>query len=665
MNLSDELSAGGLGTPELDWQANRLTGIGREHWAAIADNLLVAVRPFASADHSSIDLPGRPSVSGVRADGLEGFARTFLLAAIRVAGDQGADPHGHLDFYRRGLLSGTAPSQPGQRVSGSPEHWPPIRSATAGGQPMVESASIALALHLTRPWLWDRLAQREQSAVEAWLREALRHEPAPNNWFVFPLTVASFLEAIGHADDETRSFIARALTLLEGWYHGDGWYSDGDGRAFDHYVGWTMHAYPMIFAFLRSDPVLLERFGPRLQRFLEDFCETFDDNGAPIYQGRSLTYRFAALAAPALGVLTGYSPLDSGQSRTLASRTLKYFLSKGAVVDGVLSLGWHGPHAATVQGYSGPASPYWGSNGFLLLLLGKDDPFWSAPEKEPRSDSMIRPIVPVGWLVHRTADGIARLHNHGSDHIGIRQGESGMPNPLYSRFAYSTRTGPTQSGNASDNDCQLVIGSVASSRHRIHPLGTGSDWAASWHTPVFADSSSSGFVLPQARIDSLVIAHGDCDVRVYRLHCVPEGTPIRLSGWAIAALSPADITTRLSESPENPENLKNPTISLAHVHDGLVSGLVGLQGFTSAQVDRAPGGTAFGRWALVPTLRGVTKGKIFAACARVSAGADLATSPPEVRSAGQNSSTLTLAWNDGEHLIEWTTDGPSVRWITG
>jgi hypothetical protein len=56
------------------------TGPEARAWlAAYADRLLAAVQPYASPTGSLITLPGRPGGYGTAVDGLEGFARTFLL----------------------------------------------------------------------------------------------------------------------------------------------------------------------------------------------------------------------------------------------------------------------------------------------------------------------------------------------------------------------------------------------------------------------------------------------------------------------------------------------------------------------------------------------------------------------------------------------------------
>src|SRR5665647_3089967 len=154
----------------------------------------------------------------------------------------------------------------------------------------------------------------------------------------------------------------------------------------------------------------------------------------------------ATLAAVATGEVFGCTPMTHGQSRRILSAGLRYFFERGATKGGILTMGWLGPHSATLQRYSGPGSPYWASKGFGALMLPADHPVWTEPE-EPldgdRSD-YVRTIGPIGVMVQDTAsDGLVRVHNHGSDHINPHEADSGAPDPLYARFAYSTRTGPT------------------------------------------------------------------------------------------------------------------------------------------------------------------------------------------------------------------------------
>ncbi|CAM5567445.1 hypothetical protein SRIMM317S_04764 [Streptomyces rimosus subsp. rimosus] len=173
--------------PPEDRELSPYTGWTRAHWETTADHLLQAVVPHASPRNGLINLPGvRPSWSGPRSDGLEGYARTFLAAAFRVAGSRGEDPHGLLTRYAEGLAAGTEHPVDEPGLDAHPDAWPLIPGTR---QAIVESASVALGLRLTRPWLWDTLDEEVRTRAVDWLLPALDPPPIDNNWWLFGLTV--------------------------------------------------------------------------------------------------------------------------------------------------------------------------------------------------------------------------------------------------------------------------------------------------------------------------------------------------------------------------------------------------------------------------------------------------------------------------------------------
>lgn len=646
------------------------TGLTRDHWVAIADDMLLSVARFATPGGSRFLLPGPVSQQGVPTDGLEAFARTFLMAAFLVRGQAGSDPHGHLSRYLQGLRVGTA-----TWGDGAEDSWAAIGHVGRDGQPHVEAASIALSLHLTKQWTWERLSPVEQENVASWLSSGLDKEPSSNNWYLFPTTIASFLEGVGRGDDHTSAVIDRGLTLIEQWYRGDGWYSDGEGAAFDHYIGWAMHLYPLLHAWLRGDESLSKQLTARLREFLDTYALTFDRNGAPLHQGRSLTYRMGTLAAVAMGEVLDATPLRPGQSRRILSATLRYFLERGATADGVLTLGWHGPHSPTVQPYSGPGSPYWASKGFAALLLGADHPLWQSTEETLVGErDHVVVVRPAGLMIQTTAvDGMVRVHNHGSDHLKPHQADDGLPDPLYARFAYSTRTGPTPLGNPSDNDVQVAVRGVWSVRRRIHAAAAGPDWVASWHAPRFpvpapfdaSPSGTSGPVLPSARIESVTAARGGLEVRIHRLQGVPAGAPIRLSGYAVAAEAPErfDVDTTSSLVTVTGDQTGTGISSMAPAR--LISQIAPLYGFDSCTEQIAPAGTAYGRWAVLPVAHGSvpTDGPMLPTVLLVAA-VRLGSSPDDAitrLTARVSGGTVSIDWGDEQDgtvidldAIAWT-----------
>ncbi|MFF2514052.1 DUF2264 domain-containing protein [Streptomyces sp. NPDC058086] len=475
--------------PDEDRTLSPYTGYTRAHWEAAADSLLAAVAPYATENGALYHLPGEhTSWSGRLSDGLEGYARTLLLAAFRR--DEKA-----LERYADGLAAGTAGV------------WPRVADRS---QPLVEAASIALALRLTRPLLWDRLDDGVRQRAAAWLGDALTAEPWACNWELFPVTVGGFLAEIGHEPEASRAAIDRGLERIEEWYVGDGWYTDGPGRAFDYYNGWAMHLYPVLHAWIADDTRLLDLYGGRLSRHLADYARLFGGDGAPMRQGRSLTYRFATTAPLWLGALTGRTPLSPGETRRLASGALRHFLDRGAVDDrGLLTLGWHGPDETVLQGYSGPASPYWASKAFVGLLLPPDHEVWTALEEPGPTDraDAVTSVGPPNWLLQSTtSDGLVRLHNHGSEDVRY--------DPYYTRLAYSTATAPSAS-----YDNSVIVGDDAS-RTDIEPLGAGDGWVASRHT------AGGG-----ARVVNLLVARGAVEVRAHLVAGAAPGTPVRVTGW--------------------------------------------------------------------------------------------------------------------------------------
>lgn len=557
----------------------------RSQWFAAADRLLAALEPFRSASGALVELPGRPSWSGARSDALEGFARSFLLTAFRVAGADGEDPAGLLERTRCGLLAGTDPAHP--------DAWPAIVDR---GQSLVEAASLVIGLNLTRPWLWERLESAEQEQVAAWLAPSARVATPDNNWVLFRVMVQEFLAGAGFAFDE--SVIDAGLDRIEDWYDGDGWYRDGDGQNFDYYNAWAMHVYPHLWADMhrRRDAARAHeakaRYRERLSAFLPQHVRFFGGDGMPIFQGRSLAYRFAALAPIWLGELEGVSPLAPGATRRLTSRTIRRFTEDGALDErGILTNGWLGPFPPMVQPYSGPASPYWASKGFLGLLLPADSRVWTDEEQptplEESNDSLL--LAAPGFLVQTSRDdGIARIVNHGSDH---HPPLVGTDDPHYGRLAYSSATAPSFDPHPVDNHVALIDEQGrASRRGAIERLPAAAGALASAHTPFWAEpGDGTPEIAIGTRIATTSVAH---DATIVHLHLVTsEGQlelPIRFGGFAIAAELP-------------PDAIVTGTRSSAW-SGGLTSSIEALVGATTTGTHRSEGTSPLGAHSAVPTL---------------------------------------------------------------
>ena len=425
----------------------------RDDWLRLADRLLAAARRHASPGHARIAFPGAEGGYGHAIDGLEGFARTFLLAGFRIAGERGAGLDELAEWYARGIATGTDPNAPDH------ERWVRLDEHA---QAKVEAASIALILDLTRPWIWDRLAPGVRERVVDYLSPAVGDDTYPPiNWVWFRLVVQTFLRAVG--GPWSRPEMAADLATHDTFRREGGWLSDGRRRAYDHYTGWALHTYPILWSRMSGAGDLAEARRDRdladLDLFLHDALALVGADGSPLMQGRSLIYRFAAAAPFWAGALAGVPSHSPGRLRHAADMIVRHFADRGAPgADGLLTLGWHGPFPGLAQSYSGPGSPYWAAKGLLGLALPADHPVWAAePEPLPIEEGdYLRVARAPGWLISGVSDdGIIRMHNHGTDHEV--PGATGGDAPLYARIGYSTATMPTlERSDPLDNSVVLV-----------------------------------------------------------------------------------------------------------------------------------------------------------------------------------------------------------------
>ncbi|MGO4587925.1 DUF2264 domain-containing protein [Paenarthrobacter sp. 2TAF44] len=531
--------------PPLDFALSPFTGLTRDHWCSYADYLLRSAHRFGTDDHANIHLPGANSRYGPRSDSLEAFARTFLLASFRIAGDP-ANTGWIAEWYAEGLDAGTNPA--------NPNRWP-----TPGelGQAKVEAASLAVGLALTRDVLWEKLPGRVQEQLIAWFETVIGEDYPPINWVWFQIVVETFLASVGgrYSDED----IDAGLAIHDSLYRGGGWFADGPERAYDHYVGWAFQVYPQLWALMApSDPRVSARKkldGDRLADFLDDASYLVGSNGAPLIQGRSLIYRFAAAAPFWAGELSGHTRLQPGVARRAASGMLDYFARHGSITeDGLLSIGWHGEFAGMKQAYSGAGSPYWGAKGMLGLALPADHPAWTAVEAPlPVEVADTQRLIAVpGWQVDGTvSDGVVRIRNHSTDHAVV--GALVADSPLYARIGYSTHTFPDLSAESVDNAVTFVDSSGRlTHRTGFEYLGSfsvggvqmgASRFTAHWITPdpdAGPDHGSgvAGSATPGPSVTVVSVTRGAVELRLVRVRgAASSGASLRIGGWPVDAAS--------------------------------------------------------------------------------------------------------------------------------
>ncbi|MEO5535851.1 MAG: DUF2264 domain-containing protein [Pseudolysinimonas sp.] len=526
----------------------------RDQWLGYADRLIAGARRYASLSSAQILLPGSEGGYGRAVDGLEGFTRTLLIAGFRIAGERGQGLDDLIAFCARGIAAGVDPD--------NVERWVRL---TEHPQAKVEAASIALILDMTRPWIWDQLDEITQQRVISYLAPVVGDDRYPkNNWLWFRIVVQTFLRSVGgpwSPDD-----IAADLALHDSFRRADGWISDGVERAYDHYVGWALHLYPVLWSRMRGAadlaPGQIERDVLDLDRYLQDALALVGADGSPLIQGRSLIYRFAAAAPFWAGVFAEVPSSSAGLLRHAAGRIVSHFADHGVPGESeVLTLGWHGEWPALAQSYSGPGSPYWAAKGLLGIALPADHPVWSAPA-EPlpvEAGDTLRAVAAPGWVIAGTqSDGIVRVVNHGTDHA--RAGSHTGDSPLYARIGYSTATSPLldeESWTTPLEQSVALIDGAGRATHRTAMRLTevtvdadgvglvGSDWDAHWLDPEPTEhrhgSGRGGTSTVAGVLAVRSLVRGAWELRLTHIVSLDrehEVAGLRVGGWAVAGANP-------------------------------------------------------------------------------------------------------------------------------
>lgn len=399
----------------------------REEVQQLLNDMLGAVSPYIEEGKSGIDLGNTTTHYGKEIAKMEALSR-MLWGIFPLLAGGGECPD--LPFYLNAIRFGTDPQHP--------QYWGRIRDFD---QRCVEMAAFGVGMTLLNKQLLQHFSAQEQQNLADWLNQGRDATLPNNNWNFFPIMVQMGFKQSGMPWDPAA--VAERFALMETYYLGDGWYSDGPGRPRDYYISMAFHYYGLLYAqnMADVDAPRAAMLRERAQHFAQDFITWFSAGGAAVPFGRSLTYRFAEAA---FWSAAAYSKLDvftPGIMKGIILRHLRHWLKEPIFDrDGVLSIGYHTPNLAMAEDYNAPGSPYWACKLFLVLALPQDDAFWQAEEAPLPALSAAHGIPHAGQILTRDAAG---------EHVVmLTSGQLELNNFVnteakYTKFAYSSQFGFT------------------------------------------------------------------------------------------------------------------------------------------------------------------------------------------------------------------------------
>ncbi|KAJ0142295.1 hypothetical protein CTA2_1422, partial [Colletotrichum tanaceti] len=415
---------------------------------------------------------------------LEGFARPLWAVAdllgeeggVRVAEDDSSSSSSFLNLgsWAQGLVAGTDPE--------SEEYWGDVGDID---QRMVEMESIAFALLVAPEQFLSACDEAAKGRLRGWLGGINGRAMPRSNWLWFRVLVnLASVRALGAAmAGEVRASMDRDLEVLDSFYLGQGWSSDGlwgdERKQADYYSGsFSIQFAQLLYVrFAVGDGERVERYRQQAREFALGFWRYFDVDGAAIPFGRSMTYRFAFAAFWAAAATAGVDlppPVDDiGVVKGLLLRHLRWWARHPDMfnTDGTLSIGFAYPNMYLSEDYNSPQSVYWCLKSFVVLGLAEDHPFWASEEgahpllhlvdggsSSPPSSSSSTPLGRVGvvWPPRQVVCGAPEHHfllSAGQmTKKGFKAREAKYGKMAYSSaFAFSVPTGPLLAQMAPDS----------------------------------------------------------------------------------------------------------------------------------------------------------------------------------------------------------------------
>lgn len=465
----------------------------------IATKALVrAIQPYYSPGNARVQLP---VYSGAHFDQtaaqLEGFARPIWAAAAAVAElSDIVDPEvtSHVQMLVEGLANGVDPTHS--------EYWGAIGD---WDQRMVEAEPISFALLLAPSRFHEPLSQQSRTNLVDWLSGINGKVMPENNWRWFRIFANLALSRVcGVPRQDVQVYVDADFAMLDRFELGHGWSADGIwrkdsgagqetyGRQADYYSGsFAIQFSQLLYCVVadESDVDRIAHYRGQAREFASQFWRFFDENGASIPFGRSLTYRFAMgafYAAFALAECYDNSNryTSAGFVKGMLLRHLRWWARHSSdifAVDGTLTIGYLYPNMFMCEDYNSPQSPYWAMKALVILALNRRNEFWTATEiSHPLSSPSLTRGFVAGVQFLPAPSQILCNHPKGQHHFMLSSGQFCVwplkgAEAKYGKFAYSSAFGfSVPTGNlltqlAPDN-------TIAISRDE------GNTWATRWET---------------------------------------------------------------------------------------------------------------------------------------------------------------------------------------
>lgn len=397
----------------------------KQDFQKMLEKIVIPLKEYYSEDCARLNVGVTGARHGEALAGLEAFSR-ILWGLIPYWYGGGKNLEEFKEIYRKGFSSGANPKEKG--------YWGDVH---AYDQRMVEMAAIGFGLCLVPEILWEPLSDEQKDNLANWLWGINEYKLVESNWQFFNVIVNIGLKRVGRKYSQEK--MQYAFDCFEKMYLGEGWYSDGLTPQRDYYISFAIHYYSLLYAkFMEKEDVQRSNlYKERAMEFGKTFIYWFDEEGAALPFGRSLTYRFAQTSFWCACVFAGVEVFEMGVVKGIILRHLQNWF-KRPIFDnkGILTIGYGYPMLNMAESYNASGSPYWALKSFIILAFDENSEFWKAEvEPMPKLDKV--KLLKYAYML---------MQRQNKNVMALTAGQYDLSNYVhtdekYSKFAYSTHFG--------------------------------------------------------------------------------------------------------------------------------------------------------------------------------------------------------------------------------
>lgn len=385
-------------------------------YEVLLEKMMIPFFPLYNAEQSSFKIREEVSTNySIKEARFENFSRSLLGLSF-------IDNNAVIDISLQMIKNGVN--------SNSPLYWGKIED---NSQIIVELFPILFFCLQNKSRFYSCFTNKDRNSFQEWFYQINYVKVFDNNWHFFPILVNTFLKELDLEYSE--DVILKSWEIIDSYYLGNGWYSDGNTNQRDYYIAFAFHFYSLLYAYYTSDHERRSIILDRAKDFAQSFIYFFSENGETVPFGRSLTYKFAQVSF--FSIYTNFikSEEELGILKGLVNRNLRWWLTKEIFDEkGFLVNGYAYANPYMLEQYNGTGSSYWALKAFFCMLNPKSKFFDIEEAPMPSLESSKE--IPEAFVSIRRTKGNTCLFMNGQSNIWFCGATE-----KYEKFVYSSLFG--------------------------------------------------------------------------------------------------------------------------------------------------------------------------------------------------------------------------------